>query len=186
MNAQTGAVDRDPVFRAAQLTLLLDVLASVQPAGTDIERLAVYDFLAEHPLLLARHDDDPDRVRLRLAGFDDSALSYASAAQRFVGRRLRLSADLAWLIARGLVGASADGRVRYLITDTGHRVAASFRSMYASAYTDAARIVVGRLGRISDRRLRESLREWLAIGVATRFRPSGDEVSAPLRQETNP
>jgi hypothetical protein len=171
MNAPTGAagVDRDPVFRAAQLTLLLDVLSRAHPGGTDIERLAVYDFLAEHPLLLARHDSDPDRVRLRLAGFDDRALSYASAAQRFIGRRLRLPADLAWLIARGIVGVSAEGRVRYRITDVGHRLATSFRSMYAGAYTDAARIVVGRLGRTSDRRLRESLREWLAAGVAPRL-----------------
>jgi hypothetical protein len=167
MNAQAGAaaVDRDPVFRAAQLTLLLDVVARTQPGGTDLDRLAVYDFLAEHPLLLARHDDDPDRVRLRLAGFDDAALSYASAAQRFAGRRLGFPADLAWLIAHGLATVSAEGRVRYRITDAGHRLAGSFRSIRAAAYTDAARIVVGRLGRTSDRRLRESLRQWLAVGA---------------------
>ena len=164
MNAQTG-VDRDPVFRAAQLTLLLDVVARTQPGGADLDRLAVYDFLAEHPLLLARHEDDPDRIRLRLAGFDDTALSYASAAQRFVGRRLRLPADLAWLISRGLASVSAEGRVRYRITDAGHRLSGSFRSIYAAAYTDAARIVVGRLGRASDRRLRESLPQWLAVGA---------------------
>ena len=167
MNAQAGtaAVDRDPVFRAAQLMLLLNVLAQTQPGGADIERLAVFDFLAEHPLLLARQEDDPDRVRLRLAGFDDAALSYASAVQRFVGRRLRLPADLAWLIARGLASVSAEGRVRYRITDAERRLAGSFRSMYAAAYTDAAWIVVGRLGRASDRRLRESLRQWLAVGA---------------------
>ncbi|WP_327003634.1 hypothetical protein OHA72_52680 [Dactylosporangium sp. NBC_01737] len=145
------------VFRQARVLLVL------QCAGEplDVEHLGVYDFLAAHPLLLARAEDDPDRTALRLAGFDDRAVAYASPAQRFVTAQLHLAGDLAALVGRGLVQVTATGRVTYQLTPEGASMAARFTAMYAQLYRTAARIVIRRLRRLSTRRLREGLRQWL-------------------------
>ncbi|MDQ7907233.1 hypothetical protein RB614_22215 [Phytohabitans sp. ZYX-F-186] len=162
------SVEDDRRFRVACLTLLLDVIAEVRPEGVDAHRLALFDFLAANPLLLAREESDPDRIRLRLAGFDDRAVSYASAVQRYVTRRQRLCDDLAWLVAYGLVTVVVDGRVRHRLTPAGREVARSFTSMYARAYRDAAVIVVNRLGRMPDRGLAEVMSQWMAVRAQPR------------------
>ncbi len=145
------------VFRQARLLLVLDCAGE----PLDAEHLGVYDFLAAHPLLLARADDDPDRTALRLAGFDEQSVAYASPAQRYVTGQLRLSRDLAALVGRGLVQVAATGRVTYRLTPEGASMAARFTAMYAQRYRTAARIVVRRLRRLSARRLREGLWQWL-------------------------
>ncbi|MET7397747.1 hypothetical protein ABZS66_30090 [Dactylosporangium sp. NPDC005572] len=145
------------VFRQARLLLLLATAAE----PVDAERLGVYDFLAAHPLLLARADTDPDRTALRLAGFDDRAAAYASPAQRWVTAQQHLARDLTELVARGLVRAAATGRVTYHLTPEGATMAAEFTAMYAQSYITAARVVIRRLRRVSGRKLREGLRQWL-------------------------
>jgi hypothetical protein len=159
--------EQDGPFRLARLALLLAVLDETHPDGVDAERLGIYDFLAANPLLVAHADDDPDRLALQLAGFDDRALSYASPAQRYVTAQLHLPADLARLVADGLVSRVAAGRIRYRLTDRGHELAGRFEARYAHAYTVAARLVVGRLRRLSARRLRENLRGWLTAPTGT-------------------
>jgi hypothetical protein len=150
-------------FRIARLILLLAVVGEVIPDGVDAERLGMYDFLAAHPLLMAREDSDPDRLALQMAGFDDNALGYASAGQRFVTGQLRLSSDLSVLIGRGLVEAAVEGRIRYRLTAEGQAVARQFTAMYSQAYTAAARVVLRRARRLSGRRLRENMRKWLTV-----------------------
>ncbi|GAA3198865.1 hypothetical protein ACFO1B_02345 [Dactylosporangium siamense] len=149
--------DEVAVFRQARLLLAL------QCAGEplDAEHLGVYDFLTAHPLLVVRDEGDPDRTALRLAGFDERAVGYASPAQRFVTAQLHLSGDLAALVGRGLVQVTAAGRVTYRLTPEGVSMAARFTAMYAQRYRTAARIVIRRLRRLSARRLREGLRQWL-------------------------
>jgi hypothetical protein len=155
-------------FRWARLLLVLDVAGE----GIDAERLGIYEFLAGHPLLLARTDDDPDRTALRLAGFDDRALGYASPAQRFVTGQLYLGRDLAALVSQGLVRVSAAGRVTYRLTDEGATMASRFTAMYAQSYITAVRVVIRRLRRLSGRKLREGLRQWLLpVTVATKDVP---------------
>jgi hypothetical protein len=145
-------------FRQVRLLLVLDAAGE---DGLDAERLGVYEFLAGHPLLLARADDDPDRTPLRLAGFDDRGLAYASPAQRFVTAQLHLGRDLGALVGRGLVTVAARGRVTYGLTEEGATMASRFTAMYAQSYITAVRIVIRRLRRLSGRKLREGLRQWL-------------------------
>jgi hypothetical protein len=161
-------VEEDLSFRLARLTLLLVVAEETDPDGLDVERLGVYDFLAAHPLLMASDDNDPDRLRLLLAGFDDRALAYASPTQRFVTGQLRLPRDLAILVAYGLATYTANGRIRYRPTNDGQALVGQFTALYAHSYTAAARIVVGRLRRLSGRKLRENMREWLRIEAEPR------------------
>jgi hypothetical protein len=144
-------------FRRSRLLLVLAA------AGEDLdaERLGVYEFLAGQPLLLARAEDDPDRTALRLAGFDERSVAYASPAQRWVTAQLALGRDLAALVAQGLVEVNATGRVTYGLTEEGANMAGRFTAMYAQSYITAVRIVVRRLRRLSGRRLREGLRQWL-------------------------
>jgi ABC-three component (ABC-3C) system Middle Component 2 len=155
----------DPVFRQARLILLLAAAGD----GLDLERLGCYDFLAEHPLLLARDEADPDRLPLLLAGFDDRAISYASAPHRFVSRQLSLPRDIESLVARGLVEVSMDGRIRYRLTDAGRTLAGQFTARYSQAYTTAARIVLRRVRRLSGRKLRENMRDWLTVAHPDRL-----------------
>ncbi|MEV6926576.1 hypothetical protein AB0M46_19030 [Dactylosporangium sp. NPDC051485] len=145
------------LFRQARLLLVLAVAGE----PIDAERLGVYEFLAGHPLLLARADDDPDRTALRLAGFDDRTVGYASPAQRFATAQLHLGRDLGALVARGLVDVAAAGRVTYRLTGEGAIIAGRFTAMYAQSYITAVRIVIRRLRRLSGRKLREGLRIWL-------------------------
>lgn len=151
------------VFRHARLVLLLAVATEATPDGVDAERVGIYDFLAMHPLLLVRQRDDPDRLTLRLAGFDDRAVAYASPAQRFVNGQVRLARDLADLVGKGLVSVSATGRVRYRLTPVGAHMASQFTAMYSQSYVTAARVVIRRTRRLSGRRLRAGLREWLTM-----------------------
>ena len=145
------------VFRRVRLLLVLAVAGD----GLDAERIGVYEFLAGQPLLLARADDDPDRTALRLAGFDERTVAYASPAQRYVTAQLSLGRDLAGLVADGLVDVTAAGRVTYRLTDEGASMARRCTAMYAQSYITSVRIVVRRLRRLSGRRLRENLRQWL-------------------------
>jgi len=151
--------DEISILRQARLLLALAVAGE----GVDAERLGIYDFLAGHPLLLARAHDDPDRLALRLAGFDDRSAAYASPAQRFVTAQLLLGRDLSALVARDLVQITAAGRVTYGLTPAGSAMAEQFTAMYAQSYVTAARIVIRRLRRLSGRKLREGLRQWLTM-----------------------
>ncbi|MFF3870017.1 hypothetical protein [Micromonospora sp. NPDC001898] len=150
----------DTVFRLAQLVLLLHVVAEFHPDGVELERLGAYDFIAANPLLMASSDDDPDRFELLMAGFDDRALSYASAAQRFATRRERLKHDLALLLAYDLATAAVRGHVLYRLTNAGVDMATRFTAMYARSYTTAATIVVRRLRKVRPGPLRERVTEW--------------------------
>lgn len=177
----------DQVFRLARLTLLLAATDEAYPDGIDAERLGIYDFLAANPLLLAHADNDPDRVGLLLAGFDDRALSYASPTQRYVTGQESLPGDLARLVAYGLATCTVSGRIRYRLTDGGHDLAVQFGAMYARSYTVAARIVVGRLRRLSGRKLRDNLRKWLTVkagGHHGRLDPA--DVIEPHPEATTP
>jgi hypothetical protein len=157
------------VFRLAQLALLMSVATNFHSEGVHRERLGAYDFMAANPLLVATTDDDPDRLTLLMAGFNDHALSYASAAQRFATRRERLQQDLALLVSYGLVDvAAARGQIVYQLTDLGHRIAQSFTAMYARAYRTAAVIVIERLRRLSDTRLQRQLAVWTQTSPSRR------------------
>jgi len=93
-----------------------------------------------------------------LAGFSDRQLSYASTGQRFASRRRRLQHDLSLLLAYGVVAIGSRG---YLLTSAGQAIAEGLTSVYADAYREAARVVLRRLGRLSDRRMRQNAAEWL-------------------------
>jgi hypothetical protein len=150
--------DEMAVFRRARLLVLLDLLAEETPAGVDAERAGVYDFLAAHPLLLVRDDDDPDRFALLMAGFDDRAVAYASPGQRLATAQSHLGRDLTALAATGLVEMVAAGRIRYRATDEGRAAVAALSATYVVSYRMSARIIVRRLRRLSGRRLREAVR----------------------------
>lgn len=154
--------DDAAIFRCARLLLLLDLVRDDAPGGLDAERLGVYDFLASHPLLLARSDGDPDRTALRLAGFDDRAIGYASPAHRLATAQQRLGRDLTMLVGEGLIAMTVSGRIRYRVTEKGRAAASGLNATYARSYTTAARVVVRRLRRLSGRRLRETLRRCTA------------------------
>ena len=150
------------VFRCARLLLLLDLIRQDAPEGVDAERLGVYDFLAAHPLLLAREEDDPDRMALLMAGFDDRALSYASAGQRLVTAQQHLARDLTVLVRSGMVTMTVGGRIRYRLSDDGRQAAGGLTAAYARSYATAASIVVRRMKRLSGRRMRETLRRCIS------------------------
>ncbi|MEM6109825.1 hypothetical protein AAHS21_26880 [Mycobacterium sp. 050272] len=153
----------DTTFRLAQLLLLLDTLAQQSQPGINLERLSYYDFLVANPMLMITDDNDPDRTRLVMAGFDGRALSYASPTQRFTNRRERLQHDLAILISYSLAMPHVEGKVTYGVTPAGHELASQFTAVYAAAYRLSAEIVIRRLTRLSDRRLRENAREWISM-----------------------
>ncbi|MEV0327444.1 ABC-three component system middle component 2 [Micromonospora echinospora] len=172
--------EHDTVFRLAQLALLLDAAVPFHPDGVPLERLGVYDFLAANPLLMASGKDDPDRLELLLAGFDDRALSYASPAQRFATRRERLQHDLALLLAYDLVTTAVRGHVLYRLTAAGRELTSRFTAMYAHAYTLAASIVMKRLRKVSDSRLRESIADWTRLPMS----PSGIDLADLFTEPT--
>jgi hypothetical protein len=153
--------DDSPAFRCARLLLLLDLAAEDAPDGLDAERIGLYDFLSAHPLLLVRDEDDPDRTTLRMAGFDERAIAYASPGQRLATAQQRLAADLSTLAGAGLVIVTVAGRIRFQLTEPGRAAARGLRASYARSYTTAARIIVRRLRRLSGRRLREVVRRSL-------------------------
>ena len=149
-------------FRCARLLLLLDLMHEDEPEGVDAERLGVFDFFAGHPLLLAAEPEDPDRLTLQMAGFDDRSLAYASAGQRLATALERLPRDLVVLVSTGLVTMAAAGRIRYRLTPEGRAAARSLSAAYARSYTTAASIVLRRLRRLSGRRLRAAVRRCTA------------------------
>ncbi len=149
-------------FRLARLLVLLDVATQQKPLRPiDIERLALYDFFAANPFLIF-DQEDADRQDIILAGFNANSLSYNSSAQRFTNRRARLQHDLTLLIAYGLVAAeTVQSRVAYRVTERGSAIAKELRALYAVAYRESASIVIRRLNKLSDKRLREQARRWL-------------------------
>jgi len=148
----------DPIFRMSQLLLLLDEL---QPEPTTLDRLTYYDFFAESPYLLFA-EEAPERTTLRLAGFESSALSYLSPAQRFVTRQERVGGDLAALVAYRMADASlVDRSPAYVISAHGSDLSKRLRAMYADAYRTSARLVFRRLRRLSNKRLHADARGLL-------------------------
>jgi hypothetical protein len=150
------------VFRLAQLALLLSVTAEVKKPVSDIDRLGYYDFFAANPFVVISPTrtarDQHDRLTLKLAGFTEDQLSYASTGQRWVSRRRRLQHDLALLVSYGLVSLH-DGTIA--LTESGTALADNMATVYADAYRTSARVVVRRLAQLSDTRLRRSVQDWL-------------------------
>jgi hypothetical protein len=150
-----------PAFRAGQLLLLLVAARTEVQVPIGIDRLGYFEFFSANPFLVV----DPrsrDGLRLLAAGFDFRNLDYQSSSQRFTNRRARLQRDLATLTALGLVtGVVSAGRLGYQATDAGVEAAAGLRAMYAVAFRTSASIVLGRLKRLSDTRLREDAAAWL-------------------------
>lgn len=157
----------DVIFRLAQMLLLLASLQRLEQPGISLERLGCYDFLVANPLLVLTDENDADRKRLLLAGFDGRALSYASPAHRFTTRRERLQHDLALLVAYGLVAPTVDKSVLYAVTPSGLDLAGRFTAVYARSYRLSAEILVRRFSRLSDKRLREAVRTWTTVGRET-------------------
>ncbi|GAA3587951.1 hypothetical protein GCM10022222_85680 [Amycolatopsis ultiminotia] len=150
----------DVVFRLAQLVLLLASLREFNLPGASIERLGYYDFLVANPMLVLTDEEDRDRKRLLMAGFDGRALSYASPAHRFTTRRERLQHDLALLVAYGLVEPTVDKSVLYAATAEGVELAERFSAVYARSYRLSAEILLTKLRRYSDSRLRDAVQTW--------------------------
>jgi hypothetical protein len=157
----------DVIFRLAQLLLLLASLPRLRQPGISLERLGCYDFLVANPLLVITDEDDADRKRLLMAGFDGRALNYASPAHRFTTRRERLQHDLALLVSYGLVAPTVDKGVLYTVTHSGLDLAGRFTAVYARSYRLSADILVRRLSRLSDKRLREAVHTWTTVGRDT-------------------
>ena len=148
--------------RLARLVLLL-AEGPGQPYAKpwDVERLSTYDFLLGQPVA-ALGEEAPERRALVLARFDPRTFSYHSSSQRFTNRRRRIQHDLAHLLARGVVDASADAnRVVYSLTPAGTRLAARFSSTYADSYRASARLVSRALNRLADKALRDRVAELL-------------------------
>lgn len=165
VHALSSAVPVGPedhqVFRAAQLTLLLEVAGAERVEVRTVDRLGFYDFFSANPFVVTAGDDPrdaADRLTLRLAGFSDQQLSYASTGQRFASRRRRLQHDLSLLIAYGLVAIETGG---YGLTPAGRTLATELTSVYADAYRAAAQVVLRRLKRLSDRQLMQRADDWL-------------------------
>jgi hypothetical protein len=159
--AVPGAPEDRQVFRLAQLILLLEVAVNDGIPVQSVDRLGFYDFFAANPFVVtsgAEDRDAADRLALRLAGFTDRQLSYASTGQRFASRRRRLQHDLSLLLAYGLITLGPQG---YVLTPSGRIVGAGLTSIYADAYREAAHVILRRLGRLSDRRLAENVAGWL-------------------------
>jgi hypothetical protein len=185
----TAPIPRGPeervVFRLGQLALLFEVADTHSAPVRTVDRLGYYDFFSANPFIVVDGDarrDSADRLALRLAGFSDRQLSYASTGQRFASRRRRLQHDLALLIAYGLVTLTGDG---YELTDDGRQLTGRLTSVYADAYREAARVVLQRLKPMSDARLRQRAQDWL--GRSWLLLDLFDDVleTVPQRRSTN-
>jgi hypothetical protein len=71
---------------------------------------------------------------------------------------------LALLVAYGLVAPAVDKRVLYTATPSGLDLAERFTAVYARSYRLSAEILVRRLSRLSDKRLRDAVRTWTTVG----------------------
>lgn len=148
----------DVVFRMAQLLL---VLTEIGDDGVAVDRLTYYDYFAANPFLVFE-ENESQRTKLRLAGFESSAISYLSPSQRFATRQERVSADVGVLVAIGLALRTGDEKaLRYAATTIGAETASALASMYAHGYRESVRLILGRLGKLSDKRLHDSARSWL-------------------------
>jgi hypothetical protein len=161
----SAAIPRVPedhlTFRLGQLLLLFEVAIQEMVPVKSVDRLAYYDFFAANPFIVfsaPAEVDEEARLTLRLAGFTRRQLSYSSTGQRFVGRRQRLQHDLALLLGYGLVRLRDDG---YSITGDGRILIEEIRAEYVDQYASSARLVLRRLHRFSDARLRSQAQEWL-------------------------
>lgn len=151
--------DDDPVFRMAQLLL---VLCELGASGETMDRLVYCDFLASHPFLVIG-SDHPDRQHLVLLGFETGSLDYLSPAHLFATRRELVGQDLARLVAYGLAGVSRDSKTpRYTATLAGRTSSDGITSMYAVAVRESARVVARVIRRLSDKALVAAAREWIA------------------------
>jgi hypothetical protein len=147
-------------FRLGQLLLLLETSYELN-YQLNLERLGIFDFLAANPFLVVG-EEEPEYRRLLLAGFSAKPLAYASPGHRFVTRRSRLQHDLAYLVAYGMCDVSAvGGERRYLLTELGIRSSRQLIALYAQAYRDAATMILRRIGKFSDSKLRQQLSAWL-------------------------
>lgn len=145
-------------FRVAQLLLML---AETQSINLDVDRLSVTEFLAANPFLIVGKDRQ-ERTALRLAGFGEHSLSYASPGQRFATRRERIVSDVAYLVAFGLVTVVVADQKRVIrATEYGIEVAGRLTSMYADGYRASVRQVAPRVSKLSDKALQERLTGWL-------------------------
>lgn len=165
IDSLTGAAPWQPedhdVFRLAQLTLLFSVASELRRPVATVERLGYYDFFSANPFVVVPNEsqrDVEDRVSLKLAGFVEGQLSYASTGQRWVSRRRRLQYDLSLLVAYGLVTLRSG---RFELTPEGERVAGGLSTVYADAFRVSAAVVIRRLSKLSDRALQASVEEWL-------------------------
>jgi hypothetical protein len=150
-------------FRLAQLLLLLEALAGQDLPGATLERMGYYDFLSANPFLVVE-TGSREASLLRLAGFDPRTLSYASSGQRFTSRRERIQHDLSLLVAYGCCSVAAEqGSLLYRITDHGRHLSSQLTTTYATSFSTAADIIVGKLRRRSDSRLRKESATWLRL-----------------------
>ncbi|GEB60049.1 ABC-three component system middle component 2 [Streptomyces gardneri] len=150
-------------FRLAQLLLLMNAMADQKPYGANLERIAYYDFLSANPFLVVE-PDSREASLLRLAGFDPRVLSYASSGQRFTSRRERIQHDLSLLVAYGCCSAANEqGGLVYRITSAGRELSTHLTTTYARSFTTAAEMVVGKLRRLSDARLRKETAGWVRV-----------------------
>lgn len=148
-------------FRCARMLVLFAVAAKDGRQIASVDRLAFYDFFADSPWVVVsgnRRIDVADARSLRVAGFSQTQLSYASTGPRFASRRQRVQFDLAQLVTYGLV--RADG-AEYRITELGREREHRMHSSYADAYRVSAAIILRRLTALSLTGLQSSVERWL-------------------------
>lgn len=151
-----------PAFRMAQILLVL-VSAQAHGSNLDLERLSVIEFLAANPFLVLDADSAASN-QLRLQGLGRHSITYASPSQRFVSRRERVIADMAQLVAFGLVQLTVhDGRRVFAVTELGERSAERLCSVYADAYRLSVATVAPLVMKLSSAKMREHLEVWLRV-----------------------
>ena len=161
---QSGFSPEDDVrLRLARLCILLDVVEDLDKSSVSIERLGYYDFLATSPFLVFQ-DSPAERRELLFAGFEPNSLSYASASQRLTLRRERITADVTLLISYGIASFPArNTTMSPRLTALGHEISRSLKSSYGKSYRRAVTLIVRRLSRLSDARLRASVKGWTSL-----------------------
>lgn len=153
--------ENNRTFRCARLLLLFATARRDGRQVASLDRLAYYEFFADNPWVVIDGEsgaDAADEDTLTLAGFSRTQLSYASTGQRFVSRRERIRADLAQLVAYGLVRL-ADSQ--FVITDRGQGLAEGLQSSYADGFRASASVVLRRLARLPNKQLEEKVERWL-------------------------
>jgi len=147
-------------FRFAQLLLVMSAAEQASRA-LDLEKVAAVDFLAANPFLIFDPDSDKGE-ELQLLGFGLHSISYASPGQRFASRRGRVSNDLAFLVATGLVQMQVvEGFRVATVTPAGVDAAGQLVSVYADAYRRSAALVIGEVAKLNPTALYRQLEHWL-------------------------